>query len=151
MRAPWSERLFLVIVPAAGLAAADLLVKLTVATPPWHFHGRSNAWVLLSLVLLVAALLLTLVPSRLVAFAAGLMSGGVLGNLLSAVFDGNQVPNPLQIGDASGGIAFNLADVFFLGGNVLLTIALMVVTIQNRRRLIPPRSWEQAVRERLRS
>jgi hypothetical protein len=150
MRARWSERLFLVIVPTAGLAAADLLVKLTVATPPWHFHTRSHAWALLSVALLVAALLLTLVPSRLVAIAAGLMGGGVLGNLLSALFDGNQVPNPLQFGDATGGVAFNLADVFFLGGNALLTIALMVVTIQNRERLVPPRAYAKALRQRLR-
>jgi len=145
-----SERLFLLVVLAAGLAAADLLVKLTVATPPWHFHPRSDSWVVLSVAVLVAALLLTLVPSRLVAVAAGVMCGGVLGNLLSALFDGNRVPNPLHVGDATGGVAFNLADVFFLAGNLLLMLALMAVTIRNRRRLIPPRAWERALRERLR-
>jgi lipoprotein signal peptidase len=140
-----------VVVPAAGLAAADLIVKATMVTPPWHFHTRSNSWVLLSVALLVAALLLSFVPSRVVAVAAGVMSGGVLGNLLSASLDGNRVPNPLQIGDATGGIAFNLADVFFLGGNVLLTVALMALTIQHRGSLIPPRAWERALRQRLRS
>jgi len=146
-----SERFFLLVVPAAGLAAADLLVKLTVVTPPWHFHSRSNAWVLLSVAVLVAALLLMFVPSRLVAVAAGVMSGGVLGNLLSALFDGNKVPNPLLLGDTTNGVAFNLADVFFLTGNLLLMLALMAVTIQKRRQLIPPRAWEQALRQRLRS
>jgi hypothetical protein len=146
-----SERLLLVVVPAAALAGADLIVKATVATQWWDFHQRSSAWVALSAFLLVAALGLALVPSRAVALAAGVMSGGVIGNLVSARVDGNRVPNPIVIGTHVNGIAFNLADVFFLLGNLLLMATLIAVTLRNRDRLIPPRQWERALRRRLRS
>jgi lipoprotein signal peptidase len=79
------------------------------------------------------------------------MSGGVLGNLISARWDGNRVPNPLMIGDRESGIAFNLADVFVLAGILLLTASLCAVTIQHRDRLIPPHRWPGAVRRRFRS
>ena len=75
------------------------------------------------------------------AVAAGVMSGGVLGNLVSARLDGGRVPNPLMLGEA---LAFNLADVFFLVGNFALMAALMVVTVRHRRQL-------HAFRRRLRS
>lgn len=144
------ERLFLLVATAAGLAAADLAVKVAVSTPPWDFHQRSHAWVALSLALLIGALLLTRLPSRAVAIAAGVMSGGVLGNLISARWDGNRVPNPIMIGDRASGVAFNLADVFVLVGILLLTVSLCAVTIQHRDRLIPPHRWPRALRQRLR-
>jgi len=46
-------------------------------------------------------------------------------------------------------VAFNLADVCFLVGNLMLMASLMAVTIRNRDRLIPPRQWERALRQRL--
>jgi hypothetical protein len=150
MRRDVAERLLLVLALAAGLATADLVVKEVVATPLWDFHTRSAAWVALSLVLLALLPLLAVVPSRAVAFAAGLTCGGVLGNLVSARLDGNRVPNPFLIGNYTNGVAFNLADVFFLLGNLLLMTTLIVVTVRNRNRLIPPRAWERALRERLR-
>jgi hypothetical protein len=136
-----SERLFLVVGTAGALALADLTVKATVATTPWDFHQRSGAWALLSIAILVGAVALAFVPSVAVAVAAGVMSGGVIGNLVSARLDGGRVPNPLMLGDA---LAFNLADVFFLVGNFALMAALIVVTLQNRERL-------HAFRRRLRS
>lgn len=145
-----SERLLLVVGPAAALAAADLVVKATVATQQWDFHQRSAGWLALSGVLLIGALALSLVPSRAVALAAGVMSGGVVGNLVSARIDGNKVPNPIMIGSYRNGIAFNLADIFILLGIFALMITLMRVTLSNRDRLIPPRQWERALRRRVR-
>jgi hypothetical protein len=146
-----SERLLLVVLPAGALAAADLTVKATVTTRMWDFHQRSGGWVALSAVLLMGALALVFVPSRAVAVAAGVMSGGVIGNLVSARVDGNKVPNPIMIGSYRSGIAFNLADIFIVAGIFALMFTLIRVTLLNRDRLIPPRQWERALRRRLRS
>jgi thiosulfate reductase cytochrome b subunit len=151
LRQQLAERLFLVSAAAAVLMAADLAVKATVPTMPWHFHQRSNAWEILCVVLLLGALALARIPSRAVAIGAGVMSGGVAGNLLSARANDNRVPNPLVIGDYATGIAFNAADIFILVGNLLLMVSLMAVTIRNRDRLIPPRRWKAALRRRFSS
>jgi hypothetical protein len=146
----WSDRLFLFVAPAVVLVSVDQVVKATVSTPLWAFHHRSYGWVALSIAVLVGALFLTLVPSRAVAVAAGVMSAGAIGNLISARLDGNWVPNPLVIGDYQRGIAFNLADVFFLVGNMLLMTALIVMLVRRRDRLAPPRAWERALLRQLR-
>jgi hypothetical protein len=151
LRQQIAERLLLVSAAAAVLMAADLGVKATVPTAPWHFHERSNTWEVLCVVLLLGALALARIPSRWVAVGAGVMSGGVAGNLLSARANDNRVPNPLVIGDYATGIAFNAADVFILVGNLLLMISLMAVTIRHRDRLIPPRRWKAALRRRFSS
>ena len=135
--------------PAVVLVAVDQVVKATVSTPVWAFHHRSYGWVALSIAVLVGAFFLTLVPSRAVAVAAGVMSAGAIGNLVSARLDGNWVPNPLVIGDYQRGIAFNLADVFFLVGNMLLMSALIVMIVRRRDRLAPPRAWERALLRQL--
>ena len=149
LRQQVAERLFLVSAAAMVLMAADFSVKATIPTAPWHFHERSSAWEVLCVVLLLGALALARVPSRAVAIGAGVLSGGVAGNLLSARANENGVPNPLVLGDYANGIAFNVADVFILVGNLTLMVSLMVVTIQHRHRLIPPRQVRAALRRRL--
>jgi len=148
LRQQIAERLLLVSAAAAVLMAADLSVKATVPTSPWHFHQRSNAWEVLCVVLLLGALALARIPSRAVAIGAGVMSGGVAGNLLSARANDNRVPNPLVLGDYMNGFAFNVADVFILVGNLILMVSLMAVTIRHRDRLVPPRRWKAALRRR---
>ena len=144
-----SDRLLLFVAPAAVLASVDQIVKATVDTPWWAFHHRSHGWVALSIALLIGALFLTLVPSRAVTVAAGVMSAGVIGNLVSARWDANYVPNPLVIGNYAHGFAFNLADVFFMIGNLLLMSALIVMTVRHRAGLAPPRAWERALLRQL--
>ena len=144
-----SDRLFLVVVPGAALASVDLIVKATVPTASWAFHHRSDGWVALSVVLLIGALVLAFLPSRAMAVAGGVMCGGLIGNLVSARWDGNWVPNPITIGGYGRGIAFNLADVFFVLGEVLLMTALIVEVVRNRDRLAPARAWERALQRRL--
>ena len=144
-----SDRLLLFVAPAVVLIAVDQVVKATVNTPLWALHHRSYGWVALSIAVLVGAFLLTLVPSRAMAVAAGVMSAGAIGNLISARLDGNRVPNPLVIGDYQRGIAFNLADVFFLVGSMLLMTALIVMLVRRRDRLAPPRAWERALLRQL--
>ena len=135
--------------PAAILASVDQIVKATVHTPWCGLPHRSDGWVILSMALLIGAALLALVPSRLVAVAAGVMSGGALGNLVSARWDGNWVPNPLVIDPYGHGFAFNLADVFLMLGNVLLMSALIVFTLHHREGLAQPRAWERALLRQL--
>lgn len=145
-----AERLLFVLVAAAVLAGLDLTVKMSLPTPEWAFHERSPEWAVLSALLLVGASALALVPSRAVALAAGVTAGGVLGNLASALWDGNRVPNPLVVGDEMHLVAFNLADVVFSVGNVVLMATLMIVTVRNRDRLIPPRRVARALYHRTR-
>ena len=144
-----SDRLLLFLAPAVVLVAVDQVVKATVSTPWWAFHHRSHGWVALSIAVLVGACFLTLVPSRAVALGAGVMSAGAIGNLVSARLDGNWVPNPFAIGDFQRGFAFNLADVFFLVGNMVLMSALIVMIVRRRDRLAPPRAWERALLRQL--
>lgn len=143
------ERVFVVLAAAVALMAADLWVKATIPTAAWHFHERSTAWAALCVLLLLGAVALARIPSRAVAIGAGVMSGGVGGNLLSARWNEGRVPNPLVIGDYPNGIAFNAADVFFLIGVLFLMVSLIVVTIRHRDRLIPPRELRAALRRRL--
>ena len=141
-------RLSLLVGPALSLAAIDLAVKATVATRAWDFHRRSQTWSVLTVVLLVVVLVLVVLPSRFLAVAAGVVTGGMLGNLVSARVHGGAVPDPL----VAGTIAFNLADVFVLVGIALLVVALARVAIRHRDRidrLIPPRKWELALRRKL--
>jgi lipoprotein signal peptidase len=145
-----SERLLLVVGPAAALASVDLVVKATLPTAAWAFHHRSDAWIALCLTLLVGAALLCLVRSASVALAGGVMSAGVIGNLVSARADGNWVPNPLTVSEGVFTVAFNLADVFFLLGNLLLMTTLMVEVVRHRDRLASAHGWEHALRRRLR-
>ena len=142
------RRLPLVLVPALVLAVVDLAVKAIVRTHALDFHQRSHGWSLVMLALLAVVLLLVVLPSRLVAVAAGIVAGGALGNLVSAARHDGRVPNPLVVGT----IAFNLADIFVLVGIPLFVVALVRVTIGHRERidrLIPPRRWELALRRRL--
>jgi hypothetical protein len=141
-------RLSLVLAPALALAAVDLAVKASVPTKMWGIHHRSHTWSVLAVALLVTVLVLALLPSRLVAAAAGVVAGGVLGNVVSAHRHGGRVPNPLVVGT----LALNLADLFVLAGVPVLIFALARITIRHRElidRLIPPRRWELALRRRL--
>jgi len=122
---------------ALPLAAADLLVKAQRPTEPWAYHERSLGWLVLSISLLVGMAAIARIPSALVAPAAGVVAGGVLGNSLSAAWNGMAVPNPLILGGDNAVIAFNLADIWALTGILLLVCTLGVWLIRNRD-LIPP-------------
>ena len=74
-----SDRLLVIAASAVMLASVDLVVKFKVPTESWAFHHRSQAWFVLSVVVLVGGLSLALVRSRAVAVAAGVMCGGVIG------------------------------------------------------------------------
>jgi lipoprotein signal peptidase len=129
------RRLLSLLLITTTLAAIDLWSKLLLPTPDWALHQRSNIWFLGSLLLLVAAPALARLPSTSVTVAAGIFNGGVLGNVLSASDDHLVVPNPILIGSRVNGVAFNLADLFIMSGNLMLMAALIVLVIRNRHRL----------------
>ena len=135
---------------ALPLAALDLFVKATKRTPPWAYHQRSLGWLLLSLCLLAGMGLLTRIPSRAVAPAAGILAGGVIGNTLSAASNGMEVPNPLIVDSDRALIAFNLADVWAVSGIFLLVLALGTWLIQNRHLFPPPGAVRSARTEAFR-
>jgi lipoprotein signal peptidase len=125
-------RVALVIVGAIVLAAVDLAVKAALLTSPLLLHERSRAWLAVSLLLLAGCLLLARIPSRAVAGAAGVTAGGLLGNIASALTHDGAVPDPLLVGGSQHGVAFNLADLFF----VLGLLGLMTAAIWNRRLVV---------------
>ena len=55
------------------------------------------AWIALCVVLLAAILALVRVPSAAIPPAAGLLAAGVLGNTMSAAWNGLRVPNPIVV------------------------------------------------------
>lgn len=113
-------------------AAVDLGHKATAEAT--FFHSRSPGYVVLVLGLAVvwaAAILAT--RSLSLALCGGVMAGGALGNLASlALWPG--VPNPIELEP----IAFNLADLFVLGGFLLTSAAALVFAARNRERLYEP-------------
>lgn len=120
---------------ALPLAGVDLVLKTVGTTPSWAYHDRSLAWVALCCALLAGLVALTRVPSALVPPAAGLLAAGVLGNGLSAAWNGLSVPNPIVVGHSSGVVAFNLADVWVLLGIVALFSVLSAWLVRHRHLL----------------
>jgi lipoprotein signal peptidase len=82
--------------------------------------------------------LVVLVPrisSNAAAIGAGIACGGALGNLVSVLARSQGVPDPLVLAGETQGLAFNLADLFALSGDVLLLSAAVVHGIRHRERL----------------
>jgi hypothetical protein len=133
---------------ACAVAAVDLVVKALVATPADDFHSRSTTFAAASVAVVVVALGLCVLPSRLLAAGAGLVAGGAGGNLVSAAAHGGRIPNPITLGH----VAFTVADAALLVGAFASTVALARVAIVHRAlidRHIPPRRWERGLRRRL--
>jgi hypothetical protein len=141
------DRIGIMLCVALPLAAADLLVKASEPTEAWAYHERSLGWLLLSLAMLAVMVGVTRIPSMLVVLSAGVLAGGLLGNSLSAAWNGMEVPNPLVFAGDRGLIAFNLADIWALAGIFLLVSAIGVWLIRNRA-LIPPPAELRATRGR---
>jgi hypothetical protein len=145
-----SARIAIVVFLAVPLAGIDLLVKSVLPTSPLFFHRRSGEWMILSAVVLVVALLLTRLPSRLLAGSAGLLAAGVLGNLMSARLHHGRVPNPFVIVRGDLELAFNLADLLVLGGVVLLGVAGLRLAVRYRH-LLPESTLAVRLARRVRS
>lgn len=145
-----SKHKLIVVVLAVSLASVDLIEKGLDRTQPFDYHPRSYFWAATSALLVVAAFALAHLRSRAVAVSAGVMAGGVVANLISAVAGNGRVPNPIVIGTERDGVAFNLADVFTLVGLFALIGSVCVVLVVHRERLLPPRAWERALWRKVR-
>jgi lipoprotein signal peptidase len=129
------QRLGIAIGLSAVLAGVDLVVQASVASDPGLAHHRTVTWLVLSFGILAAVLGSAILPSRWLAIAAGVLGGGLAGNVGSAVLHGRTIPNPFVVGD----IAFNLADAFVVVGLVLGGIAVMRLA-ERYRHLLPRRT-----------
>ena len=89
----------------------------------------------------MAALILALVflvprlSSNVAAIGAGIACGGALGNLVSLLAWNDGVPDPFVVVGATRGVAFNLADVFAVCGDVVLLTTVLVIGVQRRTAL----------------
>jgi hypothetical protein len=117
---------------AVAVAGVDLAHK--AAADGTHFHARSAGYVGIVLVLLLAwSAAIVVVRSPAMAVGGGILAGGAAGNVISlAIWPG--VPNPL----AASAIAFNLADIFVVGGFVLVARAAIELARGDRGRLSEP-------------
>ena len=131
------RRRALLVTTAAVVAAIDLAHKTAVPATYHHLRSPLIAVVAAAVIGLLVALVPRL-PSPAAALGAGLAAGGALGNLVSVLAWSDGVPDPLVVAGARYGIAFNLADVFAVGGDAVLLSAAVLYTLRHRQRLHEP-------------
>lgn len=124
----------LLVCTAVSFAAIDLVHK---SLAPAEFHHVRTQFAALLMGALIAALVVLVprIPSNAAAIGAGIACGGALGNLVSLLAWSQGVPDPLVVSGTLRGVAFNLADLFALAGDVLLLSAVVLHGIRHRARL----------------
>lgn len=134
------RRLIFITTVALIAALVDGGAKAQWMTPPPLLHERSLMWLIGSFVLLPICLAAAFVRSRLLISAAALCAGGLAGNVTSALSHHDRaVPNPFLLGGLHDGIAFNLADVFFIAGMVGVAASAARAMFAAQRRAGPTR------------
>ena len=131
------SRRALLVCTALVFASIDLVHKtLTQA----EFHHARTPYVTIFMAALIAALVLLVprLPSNAAAVGAGVACGGALGNLVSLLAWAQGVPDPFVVVGATHGLAFNLADVFAVGGDSVLLSAVVLLGLQRRAALRQP-------------
>jgi lipoprotein signal peptidase len=127
----------LLICTALVFAAIDLVHKtLTYA----EFHHARTPYVTLVMGALIIALVVLVprLPSNVAAIGAGIACGGALGNLVSLLAWTQGVPDPFVVAGATHGLAFNLADLFAVGGDSVLLSVVVLLGLQRRAALHEP-------------
>lgn len=127
----------LLICTALVFAAIDLVHKtLTYA----QFHHARTPYVTVVMGALIAALVVLVprLPSNVAAIGAGIACGGALGNLVSLLAWTQGVPDPFVVAGATHGLAFNLADLFAVGGDSVLLSVVILLGLQRRGALHEP-------------
>jgi lipoprotein signal peptidase len=130
-------RRILLICTALVFATIDLVHKsLSYA----EFHHARTPYVTLVMGALIVALVVLVprLPSNAAAIGAGIACGGALGNLVSLLAWSQGVPDPLVVTGATHGLAFNLADVFAVGGDSILLSVVILLGLRRRAALREP-------------
>ena len=122
---------------AFACAAADLVHKVLTHA---EFHHARAPYVAIVMAALICALVLLVprLPSTAAAVGAGVACGGALGNLVSLLAWDDGVPDPFVVVGSMHGLAFNLADVFAVGGDGLLLSAVILLGMHRRATLRAP-------------
>jgi lipoprotein signal peptidase len=127
----------LLVCTALVFAAIDLVHKsLSYA----EFHHARTPYVTLVMGALITALVVLVprLPSNAAAIGAGIACGGALGNLVSLLAWTQGVPDPFVVAGATHGLAFNLADVFAVGGDSILLSVVVLLGLRRRAALRQP-------------
>jgi lipoprotein signal peptidase len=127
----------LLVCTALVFAAIDLVHKsLSYA----EFHHARTPYVTLVMGALITALVVLVprLPSNAAAVGAGIACGGALGNLVSLLAWTQGVPDPFVISGATHALAFNLADVFAVGGDSILLSMVILLGLRRRTALREP-------------
>jgi lipoprotein signal peptidase len=127
-------RRLLLVCTALVFAAIDLVHKSFAYA---EFHHARTPYVTLLMGALIAALVVLVprLPSNIAAVGAGIACGGALGNLVSLLAWSQGVPDPFVIAGATHGLAFNLADLFAVGGDSVLLSVVILLGLQRRAAL----------------
>jgi lipoprotein signal peptidase len=130
-------RRVLLICSALMFAAIDLVHKTLTYS---EFHHARTPYVTLVMGALIAALVVLVprLPSNVAAIGAGIACGGALGNLVSLLAWTQGVPDPFVVAGATHGLAFNLADLFAVGGDSVLLSVVILLGLQRRAALREP-------------
>lgn len=118
---------------AVSFASVDLVHK-SLATADYHHSRTPFTALVIASVILALVVLVPRISSNVAAVGAGIACGGALGNLVSLLAWSQGVPDPLVLGKTTG-IAFNLADLFALSGDMLLLSAVAVHGVRHRHQL----------------
>jgi lipoprotein signal peptidase len=125
------KRRLLLIWLAVAFATVDLMHKMFTRA---DIHHARTPYVTVVMAALIVALVLLVprLPSNAAAVGAGIACGGALGNLVSLLAWSKGVPDPIVVVGATRGVAFNLADVFAVVGDMLLLSTVLVLAVQRR-------------------
>jgi lipoprotein signal peptidase len=118
---------------AVSFAAVDLVHK-SLAGTEYHHSRTPFTAIVIAGVIVALVVLVPRISSNAAAVGAGIACGGALGNLVSLLAWSHGVPDPLVIGRTTG-IAFNLADLFALFGDMVLLSAVAVHGVRHRHEL----------------
>jgi lipoprotein signal peptidase len=124
-----------ILVCTAILCATIDLVHKTLTYAEFHHARTPYVGIVMGALIAALVVLVPRLPSTLAAVGAGIACGGALGNLVSLLAWTQGVPDPFVIAGATHGLAFNLADLFAVGGDSVLLSVVILLGLQRRAAL----------------